>query len=367
MPTLNHAAFIDRLKGKSIDLIELHGAYPDLSVRGIAGNGVIEGTTQNLEKLWEAIDNYDHDGNVNTISDPPALSIAEWLFAKSGSQAVTDGSTVGGTTVNWQKLAELGDKCITENCRAHRTAIDNTGVGLYYGDHSPFHQDILRGDHAALQTQIDAMSAGDWRMVSVDPGFVTLENRSGQAARLQESSCIGWVMQNVKGAYEGAGVEERFVEINRRVKQADLRGTVLCEELQKDGWKAVFYSPRTAEDLSESGEREKLGALNMAKAGARIWKSPVPGSNGVRCDAVISGYRGITPDSHTEALLEKLENVPFFVGVANGGIHTFVGHQGKVCDFHWTAQPDDKNAMMENPVRQWKWDTGLYMVPPGYW
>ena len=70
----------------------------------------------------------------------------------------------------------------------------------------------------------------------------------------------------------------------------------------------------------------------------------------------------LTPDNHTEALLEKLENVPFFVGVANGGIHTFVGHKGNVCDFHWTAQPDDKNAMTENPVRQWKWDTGLYMV-----
>ena len=81
--------------------------------------------------------------------------------------------------MNWQKIAELGDKSITDNCRAHRAAIDNTGVGLYYGDHSPFHQDILRGDRAALQTQIDAMSAGDWRMASVDPGFVTMENSLG--------------------------------------------------------------------------------------------------------------------------------------------------------------------------------------------
>jgi len=161
-------------------------------------------------------------------------------------------------------------------------------------------------------------------------------------------------MQNVKNAYEGAGNEERFSEIRRRVKEADLRGTVLCEELQNDGWTAVFYSPRTVEDLAESGEREKLDALNTAKAGARIWKSPVPGSQGVRCEAVITGYRGVVPDSHTEALLEKLENAPFFVGVANGGIHTFVGHKGNVCDFHyfhWTAQPDDKSAMTENPIR----------------
>ena len=54
----------------------------------------------------------------------------------------------------------------------------------------------------------------------------------------------------------------------------------LIGALQKDGWTAVFYCPRTAEDLADSNEREKLGALNMAKAGTRVWKSPIPGSEG---------------------------------------------------------------------------------------
>ncbi|MDN5836461.1 MAG: hypothetical protein L0H12_03815 [Nitrosospira sp.] len=362
MPILHHATFIDRLKGKSIDAAQLRNAYPDLDMSGIGRNDVIEGTMQNLEKLWEIIDNYDHDGNVNTISDPPALSIAEWLFAKTGSPA-----PAGSETVSWKKVAEFGDKSITDNSHAHKAAIDNTGVGRYYGDHSPFHDDILRGDRPALQAQLDAMSAGNWRMETIEPGSVVIKSASGRAARIQESSCIGWVMQNVKAAYEGAGKGARFAEINRRVKDADLRGTVVCEELQKDGWTAVFYSPRTAEDLADAGEREKLGALNMAKAGSRVWKSPVPDSSGVRCDVLISGYRDIPPDGKTEALLEKLEKAPFFVGVANGGIHTFVGHNGSVCDFHWKAQPDDKDAMTENPIREWKWDTGLYMVPPGYW
>lgn len=362
MPKLDHATFINRLKGKSIDAVALRNAYPDLNVRTIVGNGIITGTTQNLEKLWEIIDNYDHDGNVNTISDAPALSIAKWLFDEA-EHTVAFGAEAG----NWKKVAEFGDRSITSNSNAHRSAIDNTGIGLYYGDHSPFRDNILRGDRQGLQVQLDAMGAGNWRMESIEPGSVMIESASGQSARLQESSCIGWVMQNAKAAYEGAGMGARFAEIGRRVKDADLRGTVLCEELQEDGWTAVFYSPRTAEDLSDSGEREKLGALNMAKAGARVWKSPIPESSGVRCDAVIIGYRGITPDHNTETLLEKLENVPFFVGVANGGIHTFVGHNGSVCDFHWTAQPDDRNAMTENPIREWKWDTGLYMVPPGYW
>ncbi|HEV7929881.1 MAG TPA: hypothetical protein VGP12_07085 [Nitrosospira sp.] len=362
MPSLDHSTFIRRLKGKSIDTHKLGSAYPELNLRSISGNGVIDGTTPSLERLWEIIDSYDHDGNVNTISDRKALSIAEWLFNNRASPAVPESEGI-----NWRELAELGDRSITENSNAHKTAIENTGVGLYYGDHSPFHDSILRGDHRALQTQLDAMSLGNWRLDSFEPGSVILEDRSGQSARVRESSCIGWVIENVKAAYEGAGLRVRFAEISSRVKEADLRGTVLCEELQEDGWTAVFYCPRPADDLAAFGEREKLAALNMAKAGARVWKSPVSGSTGVRCEAVVTGYRDMQPDNETEALLEKLENVPFFVGVANGGIHTFVGHRGSVCDFHWTAQPDDKDAMTENPIRQWKWDTGLYMVPPGYW
>jgi hypothetical protein len=76
MPSLNHNVFISRLKGKPIDLAELHRAYPALGTGAIAGSGLIEGTTENLEKLWEAIDRFDHDGNVNDIR-APALSIAQ--------------------------------------------------------------------------------------------------------------------------------------------------------------------------------------------------------------------------------------------------------------------------------------------------
>lgn len=361
MPKLDHATFIARLKGRSINAAELRSAHPELDTGSIPGNGVIAGTTENLEKLWEIVDSFDHDGNVNTISDDAALSIANWLFTRA-----SNGQASGGAG-DWRKIAQAGDRSITEKTAAHKTAIDRIGVGLYYGDHSRFHEDILGGNRSTLQGEIDAMSAGNWRLGALEPGAVQIENSSGQSVRLQESSCIGWVMQNVRAAYGGADHGERSDEINQRVKEADLRGTVLCEELQKDGWTAIFYSPRTADDLAGAGEREKLGALNMAKAGSRVWKSPIAGSDGVRCDAVVTGYRGVAPDSETEAQLQKLENVPFFVGVANGGIHTFVGHNGKVCDFHWTAQPDDKDAMTENPIREWKWDTGLYMVPPGYW
>jgi hypothetical protein len=174
-------------------------------------------------------------------------------------------------------------------------------------------------------------------------------------------------MENTAAAYKAAGKSARWAEIEQRMRDNGMRGTVLCEELQKDGWTAVFYSPRTAENLKESGEQEKLGALHMANAGQRIWRAPGAGSRGVKVDAVISGYRDSEPSPETEALLKRLEESPFFVGVANGGTHTFVGHRGQVSDFHWTAEPDNADAITENSVRSWQWDTGLYMIPPGQW
>src|SRR4051812_3288159 len=100
MSQLDHSTFIRRLKGKSIDTRELRSAYPDLNLSSIGGhNGVVDGTAPNLERLWEVIDSYDHDGNVNTISDRVALSIAEWLFTNTGSPAASEGEGI-----NWREL-----------------------------------------------------------------------------------------------------------------------------------------------------------------------------------------------------------------------------------------------------------------------
>lgn len=377
MPTIDRASFVNRMQGKSLKEADIKAAYPGVDVRGLANaQGVIEGTPANLDKLWKAIDKFDSDGNAATISGQKPVQIAEWVLARAGGVAINPPSGggpipgLGNLPDNgvWKKVAEAGDQAITAKTKSHHDAIDATGIGRYYGDHGSFHGSVKANDRDGIKAEIEASTQGKWTLAGISRGQVEISGPNGTKAAIKESSCIGWVMENVKAAYEGAGKGARFAQIDQRMRDADMRGTVLCEELQKDGWTAVFYSPRTATELKDSGENEKLGALNMAKAGTRVWRAvTVEGSRGVKCDAVVSGYRDSTPDAKTEALLAKLEKAPFLVGVANGGTHTFVGHKGNVCDFHWTASPDDKNAMTENPVRNWEWDTGLYMVPPGFW
>lgn len=65
--------------------------------------------------------------------------------------------------------------------------------------------------------------------------------------------------------------------------------------------------------------------------------------------------------------IDKLKQVPFFFGLARGGTHTFVGQDGRVNEFHWDAMPNDKNAIEEQPLQTFPWNSGLIMVPPGTW
>ncbi|RME74119.1 MAG: hypothetical protein D6776_05840 [Planctomycetota bacterium] len=78
---------------------------------------------------------------------------------------------------------------------------------------------------------------------------------------------------------------------------------------------------------------------------------PTPGA-GTKLDT--SGY-------------EKLKKVPFFFGLARGGMHTFVGQNGRVNEFHWTSMPDNPDAIEERPLPEFPWNSGVIMVPPGTW
>ena len=65
--------------------------------------------------------------------------------------------------------------------------------------------------------------------------------------------------------------------------------------------------------------------------------------------------------------VEQLKKVPFFFGLARGGTHTFVGQNGRVNEFHWDRNPDDKTAIEERPLTEFPWNSGILMVPPGSW
>jgi len=243
-----------------------------------------------------------------------------------------------------EKMAWGGRKHLREQMRAHQQALQTTGIGRYYGNQSDF---------ARLSAAERAAWVEAHKTPGTSPGMPT------------ETSCIGWAMENVAAAYKAAGMEARWAEIEKIVRNNDMRGTVLAAELQKDGWQAFYYNPDTR-DTSNRGEHTTSFA--QVSAGQPYY--------GIRVDGMILNYgNGPSPE------LEKLRQAPFFCGVGFGGNHTFVGQDGRVNEVHWESMPDEKQPSSGHPLRTPQVITetpidhcrsaelrsGVIMVPPSTW
>jgi LysM repeat protein len=237
------------------------------------------------------------------------------------------------------RLAAGGAQSIELRMRQHLDSIEKTGVGVYFGDHS-------------AMKKMSAQERADWAKQNATPGATP-------PTTFKESSCIGWALENVGAAYAAAGKTERWSEIQRLVASKGSKGTDLAKELQKDGWQAIYWNP-DAKNPNDGNAEHSFSAVQVKRGN---------GYYGVKVDDSILDYRPTDPAKTKQNLsgIEKLEKVPFFFGLAKGGMHTFVGRQGKVNEFHWDHMPTSKTAIEEKPLKDWGWNSGLIMVPPGTW
>lgn len=235
-------------------------------------------------------------------------------------------------------LGAGGAQAIDRKMKGHLEAIEKTGVGLFYGDHSSW-KTMTPQDRAA------------WVEANKVPG--------SKPGTPRESSCIGWALENVGDAYRAAGKGARWEEIFRTVVSKGSKGTDLAKELKKDGWESVYWNP-DAKNPADGLAEHSFSASQVAKG---------RGYYGIEVDHTVQNYR--PTDGKGTALdpsgTEKLNKVPFFFGLAKGGMHTFVGRAGNVNEFHWNEMPNGKGAIEERPLKDFPWNSGLIMVPPGSW
>jgi|GEM_PF-1109465 len=234
-------------------------------------------------------------------------------------------------------VAKLGHDNLAHKTKAHADAQANTGIGLYYGDHSSFHK--LGAD--AKQAYLDTHKTADL------------------VAQPKVSSCIGWALENVGDAYKAAGKGDRWSDIYRTVTRNGSKGTDLAKELQKDGWEAVYFNPDSKTPNDGNSEHPYTAAITAK--GKPYY--------GIDVDHRVVDYRPTSGSSTTENAqgLANLDQVPFWFGLAKGGMHTFVGHGDTVNEFHWDQDPDDTNAIEETQLKNFAWNSGVIMVPPGTW
>jgi LysM repeat protein len=239
------------------------------------------------------------------------------------------------------KFAAGGAQSIEMRSKRHLESIEKTGVGTYFGDHSSW-------------KKMSATEKQEWITANAKPGTTP-----PSASSIKESSCIAWAMENVGAAYAAAGKSERFSEIQRIVASKGSKGTDLAAELKKDGWQSVYWNP-DAKNPDDGNPEHSFSALQVSRG---------KGYYGIAVDAQVTNYRPTEGKGTKQDMsgIEKLREVPFFFGLAKGGMHTFVGRAGEVNEFHWAEMPNSKRAIEQMPLEKFGWNSGLIMVPPGTW
>ena len=260
-----------------------------------------------------------------------------WTRAGGSNGAGATGSVTRPNDFGAQ-LAAGGAQSIALRMQGHADAIEKTGVGTYFGDHSSW-------------KTMDAAARKEWLSTNAKPGTTPAEPK--------ESSCIGWALENVGAAYAAAGKSARWKEIVSTVAAKGSKGTDLAKELKKDGWEAVYWNP-DAKHPDDSNPEHSFSATQVARGN---------GYYGIAVDHTVENYRPTSGQGTKEDQTgtAKLDKVPFFFGLAKGGMHTFVGRQGKVNEFHWSEMPNSTNAIQERQLKEFPWNSGLIMVPPGSW
>lgn len=278
----------------------------------------------------------------------------------------------------WQPVIDHTLEAVSLAIEKHVNGLSQTGIGSMYGPKSSY---ALMNDKQKL----------DYINKSKKPG--TLPEMP------KETSCIGFVQNFLRTGYSLSGMGERYKEIDKRLAWSNGQGTHLLAELQKDGWKLLLWAPDARNPTTRVQNPSKdtahhTWAYGMAKQGKGYMKGVLSYGHvfeGLKIDYVVSDYRPTLPAINSEDAKtnhaaptktktlrnldadELLQRIPFFVGVANGGYHVYLGSKGMVIESHSTRGPTDNTNIEFRPLNQFglfkneSYLTGVIAVPPGVW
>ncbi len=272
----------------------------------------------------------------------------------------------------------------------NKAAIDGDGIGLRYGEQSAYGKMNQAQRYSYVKSVVRAKNPSKIN----DTAYL-----SGLISRMRSTSCIGYTMEVLAAGYAAAGQSERWSEIQRIVRAAGVIGTVLMPELQKDGWQGVYWN---ADTRTYRGPRSSAGDAGRMKDHNYFVSKFVDRASGEFKQG--ASYYGTTPslgllnffaapagsDPRPDpSQLAHLRAVPFWVGVAASGYHTFPGTGLKVRDSHVARNPEDRTNFENRPFEDldYAWDTanrrrkttpegrpvyseeqsGVMLVPPGTW
>jgi hypothetical protein len=186
-------------------------------------------------------------------------------------------------------------------------------------------------------------------MASADSQVGT--NYGGNKAGKTQTNCILFVTRVLEYAYQKVG----NAGVATQVRKMTDKGTDLAKFLvTKRHWKAHYWNPDVSHPYDKKSEHPY--SAKVARDTKQYYKIPLAGQ--------IVDYR-LTPGTGkrkaTVDALGRFSMVPFAVGIAGGGMHTFLCAYGNVYEVHWKGI--GSSLYEETPFGEYPWLSGVVIVP----
>lgn len=236
------------------------------------------------------------------------------------------------------------------------------GFGLFYGYKSEF----AKLDEAGQRKHIDDLLA---KKFGPDPSHWP-KNYTYPVV----ISCIQYVMRYLKFGFLSTGQQHVFEQIDRYMDRNDYDGLALQRALVQLGWNGVYWNQDVNVDHGTQPNNEKK---NGARPTWHRWAYNVARTQGHYYQVPISDFLiNYLPAKNSSTVaeihgIERLQLVPFYMGIAHGAYHTFLGHDGNITESHMSYNPEKPDNLEDAPFYP-SWDieryySGAFVIPPGYW
>lgn len=188
-----------------------------------------------------------------------------------------------------------------------------------------------------------------------------LATRDKQVGRLYEgdktgkkqTDCITFVTEVLEYAYEKLGHKNVAAQVRKYAK----KGTSLAAFLVSSRvWRAHYFNPDV--NHPRDNDSEHSYSYTVAKKHKTYYKIPLAGG--------IINYNPTPltkdPTQPRTIALAHFKFVPFAVGIARGGWHTFLCSYGSVYEVHWKGIGDSLYELSD--FVSYPWLSGAVIVPP---
>lgn len=177
---------------------------------------------------------------------------------------------------------------------------------------------------------------------------------AGDKSGMDQTNCITFVTRVLSCAYE----KVRKNEVASDIKKLSAKGTDIGKYLvTARKWKALYWNPDV--HRPSDGDAEHPSSYKAAVAKNEYYGIPLSGFIiNYNPTPVPRGKKGTVKEMNA---MSRFNTVPFAVGIARGGYHTFLVSYGAIWEVHWSGAADSLYEVSD--FSKYTWKSGVVIMP----